>query len=192
MRRTQHLAVAVLVVLASGVAMAQYEVEERSDDPGSRKQVYLDATGEYFGHSPETMASFAGRYGSQDDLAVTLFVSSRSRKSPEQVHQLRLRGLFWWEISYMEEIKADEWFVPGYETTSATVEPQFREAYKRHGEWKRGAAKLELTDDEVRDLIAVRITHEKTGAPVEHLMRQRSQGKDLARMLADEQLSRQD
>ena len=86
----------------------------------------------------------------------------------------------------MAEIKGDAWFVPGHAASGTEVAPRFRQAYQAQSEWKRGARKLELTDDEVRDLVAVRIVHEKTGVPVDEAMALRAQGKDLARMLAEE------
>jgi hypothetical protein len=153
------------------------------------RQPYLSAAASYFGRTPEQMGELARRYGTRDDLAVTLFVASKAARSPEEIHQLRLRGLFWWEISTMHDLSGDVWFT---KAEAEQPEPEYERSYRQLENWRRGRTRhLELTDDEVRDLIAVRVVHDVMNVPVKRAMKLRSSGKDLAQMLDEEQRLRQ-
>ena len=147
------------------------------------KQVYLAVAGEYFAQKPEVMADFAERYGARDDLAVTLFLATRARRPVEEVHQLRMRGLFWWEIAFMNDVPGDVWF-PEYEGEPG---PPYGRAYEKLSGWRHGSIdKLDVSDDEVRHLVAVRMLHEYFRIPIEQAMDLRKSGRDLPTILESE------
>ena len=165
-----------LLILTTCLTCASFASEDK-------KQVFLAVSGEYFSQEPEVMADFGERYGTDDDLAVTLFVAARARRPAEEVHQLRMRGLFWWEIAYMTEVPGDAW----YAEFDGEPGPPYGRAYEKLASWRRGAIdKLDVTDDEVRHLVAVRMMHEYFRMPVEQAMELRKSGRDLPTIVATE------
>ena len=147
------------------------------------RELFLDVSASYFDVPSETMSGYAARYGAREDLTVLLFVATRTAQTPEQLHQLRLRGLFWWEISTMNELPGDVWFTnPEGEAAEETIyEPAFRELER----WNRGETRnLEITDDDVRNLVAVRVIHDVFDLPVRQAMALRSAGEPLSTIVA--------
>jgi hypothetical protein len=190
MNRICVLAVtALLGLLGSLPAVADGDLQIATDSGTESKdsrEIYLDVSARYFGYSPEAMSGYADRYGAREDLAVMLFVASRTVKTPEQIHQLRLRGLHWWEISTMNELDGDVWFT---ELESKSQEDSvYGPAYRQLDSWNRGEVRnLELSDDDVRNLVAVRVIHEVFDLPVSRAMELRSTGRELPAIVSDQQ-----
>jgi len=189
MARFSGLAIMVVLGLAGAVPVSADRdartVAESAPESADSRQVFLGVSARYFGYSPEAISEYARRYGARDDLAVTLFVATRSRRSPEQIHQLRLRGLFWWEISTMNELAGDVWFT---ELDGERPEdPVFEPAYRQLERWNRGEVRhLEITDEEVRNLVAVRVIHDVFDLPVARAMELRSTGRELPAIVSEQ------
>jgi hypothetical protein len=118
-----------------------------------------------------------------DDLAVALFIATRSGKSLDWVFSLRASGRSWWEIGVRVGIPVDAWFVP----VQRDPGPPYGKAY---GYWKKHQrdprATIRLSDADARHLVAVRMIHEYYGAPVDVAMQWRASGRDLPSLVGDE------
>lgn len=149
---------------------------------GDSDDVFLSVAARYSDQDKEQVRNLAYRYRDPDDLSVALFVMRHSGRSAEWVWDLRRRGFAWWEIAIRAGMGPDVFFVPVRHDPG----PPFGKAY---GHWKKQKARPEtvvLTDDDVRNLVAVRIVHEYYGVPVEAAMEWRATGRDMRSLVVDE------
>jgi hypothetical protein len=150
---------------------------------GDDVDVYLGISSHYFGHDRVTVNRYAALYRQPEDLAVALFLSKRSGRSPDQIRTLHQRGLSWFEISLQLGLPVDIWFIeidrdPG---------PPYGKAY---GHWKKHRKnkhhRFVLSDVEVRNLVSVRMVHEYYGVPVATAMTWSASGRGLTSIVSDE------
>lgn len=150
---------------------------------GDDTDLYLAISSRYFDHDRPTVERYAVRYPNPDDLAVSFYLARRSGRSPDFIFELRRKGFSWWDISLRLGLPVDIWFV---ETRYAPT-PPYGKAY---GHWKKHKRNtvpaFVLTDDDARNLVALRVIHEYYGVPVEMAMEWRSSGRNLRAIMADE------
>lgn len=150
---------------------------------GDDTDLYFAISSRYFDRDRPSVESWWTHCHHPDDLAVALFISKRSGRSPDFVFSLRKRGLSWWEISARVGLPAGVWFVP----VTRDPGPPYGKAY---GHWKKQKRNPEavftLTDGDIRNLVAVRMVHEYYGVPVEVAMEWRASGRDLRALVSAE------
>jgi hypothetical protein len=149
---------------------------------GDRSDLYVSISSRYFERDRATVATVYGRYADPDDAAVALFVSSHSGRSPDSIHDLRLRGLGWWEIGAMYGVPIDAWYVP----VPRDPGPPYGKAYGHWKKHKNRSKRYVLRDAEVRHLVAVRMIHEYYGVPVEVAMQWRADGRPIRDLMCEE------
>jgi hypothetical protein len=187
--RTNHLRLLVVALLVGlcGVlppvqAQAGLDVDLGATlKVGDDTDVFLSVSARYFDRERRDVEQWHGKCVDPDDLAVLLFISRSTGKSPARVMQLRLEGQPWWEIGRRLGMGADVWFVP----VRRDPGPPYGKAYghwRKHG--KDSHHELDLSDDDVRNLVAVRLLHEYFDVEVEVAMEWRSSGKDLRSLAA--------
>lgn len=175
---------ALAAILWSGLAQAGIDIDFGANVRiGDRTDLYVAISSRYFDQDRQSVATLRTRYRNPDDLAVALFISRQSGRSPEAVHRLRKQGLSWWDISVRLGLPVEVWFVP----VDRDPGPPYGKAY---GHWKKHRrdrrASVVLHDNDVRNLVAVRVLHEYYGVPVEVAMDWRADGRRLPELLSDE------
>jgi len=182
----KRLLFALLLVAASGTGVSHAGLDidfgatvNIGDDDG----LFLSISARYFDEDRPAIDRVAAHYRNPDDLAVVLFVARRSGRSVDYIHNLRSRGMSWWDVSIRLGLPADVWFVP----VQRDPGPPYGKAY---GHWKhhkrdKGHA-IVLSDADARNLVAVRMLHEYYGISVAVAMDWRSSGKDLRALFAAE------
>jgi hypothetical protein len=175
---------AIVGVLVALPAQAGWDIDlGASVRLGDDVDLYLAISSRYFEKDRVVVDRYAMRYADPDDLAVALFISQRSGRSPDYVFSLYRQGLSWWNISIRVGIPADVWFVE----VERNPGPPYGKAY---GHWKKHKRKkhyrMALTDDDIRHLTAVRMIHEYWGVPVEVAMEWRSSGRNLQSIMSVE------
>ena len=170
--------------LAAEPAQADFDIDlGASVRIGDDMDLYLAISSRYFERDRATVNRVAARYDNPDDLAIALYLTQRSGRSSDHIHGLRREGLSWFDISARLGLSVDIWFVevrrdPG---------PPYGKAY---GHWKhRNKNKhhhFELTDTDIRNLVAVRMLHEYYGVSVDAAMEWRSSGRKISVLLSEE------
>lgn len=146
-------------------------------------QLYFNVSSRYFDREPRVVQDW-GRRMSPDDVSVLMFLSARSRRSPEAVFALRQHGLSWWDVSLRLGVPADVWFVPV--PVSVRPGPPYGNAYgywRKHG---RNHRAYRLSDVDTRHLVAVRVMHEYYGMPVDRCMELRRGGRSIQTLVGQE------
>ncbi|HKI84889.1 MAG TPA: hypothetical protein VKA63_11220, partial [Candidatus Krumholzibacteria bacterium] len=95
-------------------------------------------------------------------------------------------GLSWWDVSVRLGVQPDVWFVPVQHDPG----PPYGKAYgyyKKHG---HNTAKMQLSDADLRNLVAVRMLHDYYGVSAEVAMDWRSSGRSLREIMANEYRAR--
>lgn len=150
---------------------------------GDRGDLYFAISSRYFDRDRAYVRQASATFEHPDDLAVALYLSARSGRSMDEVRRLRRQGLTWFQISVRFGLPADIWFVE----VEREPGPPYGRAYgywRNHG--RDRTTRIVLTDQEVRDLFAVRMIHEYYGVSVEVAMDWRASGRDLRTILCDE------
>ena len=143
---------------------------------GDNTDVYFAVSSRYYDQDEQNVRKWNRQCADSDDLAVALFISRHGHESPDKVFALRSNGMSWWEISVRLGVPAEVWFVP----VKKDPGPPYGKAYghwKKHG--KNSPAKMDLSDADAQNLVAVRMLHEYYGVSVEVAMEWRSSGRNL-------------
>jgi hypothetical protein len=150
---------------------------------GDNADLYFAVSSRYFGQDRQVVENWGRRCDDPDDLAVALFIARRSGRSPDLIFTMRRQGLSWWQIGVRTGVPVDAWFVP----VRRDPGPPYGHAY---GHWKKhrrdSKTRFTLSDDEARNLVAVRMIHEYYGVPVDAAMQWRSDGRKIQNLVADE------
>jgi hypothetical protein len=176
--------VMLLALSPLGEAVAGLDVDfGASVRLGDDTDVFFAVSSRYFDRDRQVVESWGRRYQDPDDLAVALFLSKRSGRSPDFIFSLRRQGLGWWEIGVRVGVPVDAWFLP----VTRDPGPPYGKAY---GYWKKHRknpkARIVLTDADVRNLVAVRMVHEYYGVPVEVAFERRASGGNVRVLLSAE------
>jgi len=150
---------------------------------GDRTDLFFSISSRYFDRDRPVVETWGRRLVSADDVGVFLFLVAHSGHSPEAIYSLRKQGVSWFEIGTRVGIPVDLWFVP----VDGKPGPPYGKAY---GHWKKHKKNrkhpFSISDEDARNLIAVRMIHEYYGIPVEAAMELRASGRDLRSLLVDE------
>ncbi len=154
---------------------------------GDDTEVYLAVSSQYYDQDENNVRKWDRQYKDSDDLAVALFISRHAHESPEHVYGMRAKGLSWWEIGVRLGVPTEAWFVP----VKKDPGPPYGKAY---GHWKKNGkkspGKMNLSDADAQNLVAVRMLHEYYGVSVEVAMDWRSSGRNLENITAGEYRNR--
>ncbi len=183
MRKAGTLRILITVGLglcAGASAMAGLDVDfgadvRLSDDAN----LYFHISSRYFDRDPKVVGTLSARYSNPDDLSVSLFLSSRSGSDPMEVWRLRNKGLSWFQVGARCGVPMDAWFVP----VRRDPGPPYGKAY---GYWKRHKNADRLSDEDARNLVAIRMIHEYYGVPVETAMEWRAGGGTIQQLVGME------
>jgi hypothetical protein len=150
---------------------------------GDQGRLFFDISSRYFDMEPTVVRQWGARYASPDDLAVCLFISRQSHRSPDVIFALRRQGLSWWDVGLRVGIPVDTWFLQ----VARDPGPPYGRAYaswRRHRENPKFM--VVLRDAEVRNLVAVRMAHEYYGVPPEEAMRWRASGRNVRDVMVEQ------
>jgi len=149
---------------------------------GDRTDLYFAISSRYFDEDRDDVARWGKHYTDPDDLAVALFISKHSDRTLGSLFELRSRGWSWWRISLEVGMRMDRWFVRVKENPG----PPYGNAYGHWKKHRKNPEAMALSDDEARNLVAVRMIHEYYDVSVEVAMDWRSSGRDLPTLMAGE------
>ena len=178
-------AFALVSALAVGVAPAVHaavDVDFGAAVPlGDDAQIYLAVAARYFDQDSADVGRWQHHCDDPDDLAVALFLSRYGHVAPERVFVLRDRGMDWWDVGVHLGVLTEAWFVP----VRYNPGPPYGKAYGRYAQLRWGDDRpFALSDDEARNLVAVRLLHEYYGVTAEEAMGWRSSGRSLREIAA--------
>ena len=135
------------------------------------------AIGQYF-HRPERDVMVVHERGLPDDeIPVAFFIAARAGVEPRVIIDLRLDGMRWIDICSRHRLSPEIFYV------SVPVEvkgPPYGRAYgyykkKPRKEWKS----IVLADDDVVNLVNLRVMSEHYRVPAAEIIRMRSEGKSF-------------
>jgi hypothetical protein len=180
--------VAIVTVLAAPASRAGGDISFGADVPLSDDaRLFFSISSRYFDRDTRVVDDWGHRFPNPDDLAVFLYVCSRTRLSPDVVYAYRREGLTWYGVGARAGLPVDDWYVP----VARDPGPPYGKAY---GYWKKhqrdARYKVRLNDRQVRDLVAVRMAHEYYGVDPEIAMDWRRDGADVRSIMTREYRSR--
>lgn len=176
-----------LIALAMGgatVARAGVDVDLGASIPlGDNGHLFVNIASRCYDMEPQVVQHWAVRYDNPDDLAVALFLSNSSHRSPDVIFALRHQGLSWWDVGLRVGVPVDAWYVP----VQRDPGPPYGRAY---GYWRKHQQNpkyiVVLKDADARNLVALRMAHDYYGVPPDQAMTWRTSSHDVRTMMVDE------
>lgn len=139
--------------------------------------VYSD----YYRVEPAVISRLENKKLSSDDVAVALFLSTRVKVSPEVIATWRIGGSSWANITVRLGLQPDIYFVSI--PANVKVGPPYGRAYGYY--WKK-PKKFVLTDDEVVNLVQLRVVSEYYGYDPVVVMKWRESGERFDQIIVRE------
>lgn len=146
---------------------------------------------EYYHVQPTVVVDLERKRLSEDDMSVLLFLSGRGRIAPEVILRWRLAGDSWWMITERLKLDSEIYYVPVPEHVQPG--PPFGKAYGHFKVKRRGKQTLSDTflkerriafdDDDIRNLVQLRLVSEYYGYPPEEIIKRRERGEQFGRMI---------
>lgn len=156
-------------------------------DLSDETAIYVTLLSRYSGHESQQVKQWYERCPETDDLAVILFLSRNTGKSPAYFLALRGQDLGWWEISVGLNVNPNDWFIP----VNSGLSPPYDRPYGKWADAGRNGGSLELSDNECRDMAAVRFLQRTFEVSVGRAMEMRAAGGSLQETSAREVRRRQ-
>ena len=184
--------VLAFVMLFSGIAGAQsveFGLRAAVGDSSDIRVVYS----EYYEVQPTVVLELERRRLPADDISVLLFLSRQSRVSPEVVLQWRLAGENWWAITQRLRLEPAVYYVPVPDHVRPG--PPYGKAYGYYRKHPRGGGKTSLRealrkqeqpdfdDNDIRNLVQLRLVSDYYGHRAEDVMGRRERGEDFGGMI---------
>ena len=185
MKRLITIVFAALVIAAatagSSTARAGADVSFGVNAPiGDDGHLFFSISSRYFDREPRVVNDWGRRFSDPDDLAVFLYLSSRTRIAPEAIFSYRRNGLSWYDVGVRIGVPVEVWYVPVEQDPG----PPYGRAY---GYWRKHQRDphyvMRLSDRECRDLVAVRMAHDYYRVSPQVAMDWRRDGHDVSEMM---------
>ena len=173
---TPLLLVAILtLVFPSGASAGTQADFGISIVDGSIRGFHI-AVGEYF-HVPEKeVIVIRERRIPDDEIPVILFIAQHAHVRPAVVIEYRLRGYSWTKVTLHFGLTPDIYYVPVREVHGPPYGKAYGHFRKRdRKEWNR----IVLDDDDVVNLVNLRVISERYGYSPDEVIRLRSSGRDF-------------
>ncbi len=168
----------ILIFILTSVAQATVQFSIGVSTPEARiRFVYSD----YYNVEPDVIYHCEHMGIPVEEVPVVLFLSKKSRVNPEVIIKWRLAGMSWYEITIKLRLKPEIFIVPI--PAHIKVGPPYGRAY---GYWrKHKSLKIKLSDEEIRELINLRIASEYYKIKVEEVLKRREK-EPYIRIIGDE------
>jgi len=149
--------------------------------------LFFSISSRYFDRDAQVVNNWGRRYPNPDDLAVFLYICSRSSERPEGIDYYRRKGLSWYDVSVRAGVPFDAWYV----TVNRNPGGRYARPYGQWDRYKQNPRHVSrLSDREIRDLVAVRMAHEYYGVTPEIAMDWRRGGADVRTIMTREYRTR--
>ena len=182
------LCVLSIMILASSAGALMNEIDLGGDiDLSDESGVYVTVMSRYFRMDSQQVKLWYESCLESDDLAVTLFLSQNTGKSPAYVIALRNQGLGWWDISEGMGVNPNDWFLPA----EFTLRPPYSAPYWKWSSAGESGSRFELSDADCRNLIGARFLHQYFEVTLGRAMEMRANGANLERLSTEEFLRKQ-
>jgi hypothetical protein len=180
--------VGLAVVIAAPAARADHDVSFGVNIPiRGDLGLFFSISSRYFDRDAQVVNNWGRRYPNPDDLAVFLYICSRSSERPEGIDYWRRKGLSWYDVSVRAGVPFDAWYV----VVNRNPGGRYARPYGQWNRYKQNPRHVSrLSDREIRDLVAVRMAHEYYGVTPEVAMDWRRGGADVRTIMTREYRSR--
>ena len=180
--------VGLAMVVAAPAARADHDISFGVSAPiRGDLGLFFSISSRYFDRDAQVVNNWGRRYPNPDDLAVFLYICSRSSERPEGIDYYRRKGLSWYDVSVRAGVPYDAWYVE----VNRSPGGRYARPYGQWNRYKRDPRHVaRLSDGEIRDLVAVRMAHEYYGVTPEIAMDWRRGGSDVRTIMTREYRSR--
>jgi len=143
---------------------------------------YKDIAG-FFSVDEDSVAAIGAMGIVDDELAVVFFISQHTGTSPEKIANLRLRKDKWNDINKVRGASAEDFYFPILTKVTSNIYSPIFKKYRdtKEEDWK----KIVFSDEEIINLINLRVISKHHGYSVFEVMAMRDMGKGFAKINND-------
>ena len=180
--------VGLAALIAAPAAHADHDIDFGVNAPiGGDMGLFFSISSRYFDRDPQVINQWARRYPNPDDLAAFLYICSQSSERPEGIDYYRRKGLSWYDVSVRAGVPFDAWYV----AVNRNPRGRYARPYGNLNRYRQDPRHVaRLSDQEIRDLVALRMAHEYYGVTPEIAMDWRRGGADVRTIMSREYRSR--
>jgi hypothetical protein len=153
------------------------------------QRIFLSIQSRHFHREPVFVDQWAARFRNPDDLSVFLYFVKNSNASPQEIYDMRRRGMSWFKISQRLRMPVQTFFV---RLDAAPIAP-FERVYTRYDRLRRNPRyRMTLSDSDIRNLVVLRTMIDYYGIRPFVAMRLRASGRDARYLMVQEYRRRHD
>ncbi len=146
--------------------------------------LYMRIYAHYFEQDPEYVMTAIRKHKMYDYYPIVLFLSYHSKKDIDFIVPLRQEGLSWWEISMQLGVPVSAYYL------DEGLKPEGPPYGKAYGYWKKHKKnpkyKFKLSDDEVFNLISLKMTSSYYGMNAEEVIKLRKAGIEFKHIITNQ------
>jgi hypothetical protein len=127
----------------------------------------------------KTISNIGHRIDDNDDVSVCLYVAKKRGYDPLDILGLKKRGLPWKEIFKIVGLDMENLFTETNILYVSKVPGRFRHAVGEYHKWRKDPTyPMDLTDNDVRDMVQMQFVMTQQGLPAGQVMDIRNSGAD--------------
>ncbi|MCD4783263.1 MAG: hypothetical protein K8T10_05445 [Candidatus Eremiobacteraeota bacterium] len=170
-----------LLFYLPGVSHAQ-QIEKDTLWSSSSQMTYLMSR--KYGVEKNVVTILGKMLENDDDVSVCLYLYTKSSIHPQDIMGLKRKGMAWKQIMKSLKFDADKLFTEAGIYEIFGVPQKFKHSYGELKKWQKDPShEMNLTDDDVRDLVQLGFLVRNSGIPPINIMRERNAGASWTNMI---------
>lgn len=138
----------------------------------------------YYKAEQDVVTTLGKLLDNDDDVSVCLYLSQKSGIHPQDIMGMKRQGLPWKQIIKSLNVSPEEIFTESGMYEIFGVPAKFKHSYGELKKWQKDPNhSMDLTDDDVRDLVQLRFVVVNFGAPCINVMRSRNSGRTWTELI---------
>src|SRR3972149_7667504 len=182
---------ALVMILVTGVFLAAVPSARAVEDikiggvtvKGEDAQKFYNIVGDWCGRRQDQVVVVVQPRIAPEEMPVVLLIAQRAHVEPQVVITLRLGGKSWLDITLQYKLSPEIFYVPMKQPPSG---PPYGHAYGYYkNKDKQDWNKVQLKDDEIVNLVNLKVISEHYGYAPEDVMKMRSSGQNFVTINKD-------
>lgn len=173
-----------ILILSNPVPAQEHDYKPNLWSKNSQMTWYIHRA---YGYDVDTVILIGQHIGNDDDVAVCLNFARRRQFDPRDVMGLKRKGQSWKAIIKALSIDASKLFTEAGIYDIFGVPGCYKHSYGELKKWKQDPSyEMDLSDEEVRDLVHLAFVVRTFGSTPINIMRQRNSGKSWTSIILNQ------
>jgi len=182
MNKKYILIFTILITLSLCVITNAQEIDKDTLWSPSSQMTYIMSR--KYGVDKSVVTILGKMLDNNDDVSVCLYLHKKTSIHPQNIMGLKRKGMSWKQIMKSLKFEPDALFTESGIYEIFGVPRKFKHSYGELKKWQKDPShEMDLTDDDVRDLVQLRFIVRNFGVPPINVMRARNSGASWTNMI---------